>query len=158
MDGLVATLTVLAVLGSGLMAGVFFAFDTAVMPALRRQPKASATATMNTVNVVIVNPVFLLVFMGTTLVCAALVVLAFLSDEPHAAWRVAGASVYLVGSFVVTAAVNIPLNNRLADVTPADPEAEATWDDYLTRWTAWNHVRTVSSLAAAGILAVAAAS
>ena len=26
MDGLVATLTVLAVLGSGLMAGVFFAF------------------------------------------------------------------------------------------------------------------------------------
>ena len=158
MDGIVATLTVLAVLGSGLMAGVFFAFDTAVMPALRRQPKPSGTATMNTINLVIVNPVFLLLFTGTALICAALVVLAFLSDEPHAAWRVAGAAIYLVGSFVVTAAVNIPLNNRLADVGPADPDAEAAWDDYLSRWTAWNHVRTVSSLAAAVLLAAAAAS
>ena len=54
-----------------------------------------------------------------------------------------------------TGARNVPLNNRLAQVEPADARAAAVWDEYLERWTAWNHVRTVTSLAAAVALTVA---
>jgi uncharacterized membrane protein len=37
----------------------------------------------------------------------------------------------------------------LARVNPVEPEAAAVWSDYLVTWTAWNHVRTIASLAAA---------
>jgi uncharacterized membrane protein len=42
-----------------------------------------------------------------------------------------------------------PLNNRLASVTPGSAEGAAVWTRYLSAWTAWNHVRTAASVAAA---------
>ena len=50
---------------------------------------------------------------------------------------------------------NVPMNNRLAELQPGDAEAAAYWDEYVTRWTAWNHLRTASALAAAAVLTVA---
>ena len=65
------------VLGSGVLGGLYFIFSFCVMKALNMQPPASAIATMNAINLVIVNPPFMLVFMGTPLVCAALLASAF---------------------------------------------------------------------------------
>ena len=48
---------------------------------------------------------------------------------------------------------NVPLNNRLAKLR--DGDAGAYWVKYVTRWTAWNHVRTSAALAAAALLTVA---
>lgn len=62
----------------------------------------------------------------------------------------AGAALYLVGTFGVTAAGNVPLNDALAAREGAD--AVAFWPDYAARWTRWNHVRTVAAIAAAGFL------
>ena len=62
--------TVLAALGSGLVAGLFFGFSTAVMKALARLPPAQGMKAMQDINVVILNPVFLAVFMGTALISA----------------------------------------------------------------------------------------
>ena len=55
----------------------------------------------------------------------------------------------------MTVAFNVPLNNRLASAEPDSPAAEALWAHYLSRWTLWNHVRTVASLVAAGLFAMA---
>lgn len=135
---------------------MFFAFDTAVIPALRRQPGPAGLATMNAINVVILNPLFLLLFVGTTLCCAAQTVLALFADEPNTGWRVAGGAVYVLGVFVVTMAVNVPLNDALAEPESEDSGGERLWDTYLVRWTRWNHIRTVASLAASVILVLAA--
>src|SRR5690242_17039688 len=72
MDDLFAGLTLLAILGSGTVAGVFFAFSAFVMSALARLPSAQGIAAMQSINVVVINPKFLGVFMGTALLCVAL--------------------------------------------------------------------------------------
>jgi uncharacterized membrane protein len=146
----IGLLTVVAAVGSGLMAGLFFVFSVAIMPALARIPAPAGIAAMQAVNTTIVRPLFLVVFVGTALVSAASALLA--PDPPH----LAGAACYLIGSIGVTAAVNVPLNNALDRVAPDDAEGARTWQGYLSRWTAWNHVRTVACTAAviAFVLAV----
>ena len=65
---------------------------------------------------------------------------------------------YLVGTVLVTLAFNVPRNEALAKVTPADPDAADRWAHYVAGWTAWNHVRTVAALAAAAAFGIALAS
>jgi uncharacterized membrane protein len=55
----------------------------------------------------------------------------------------------------VTIVFNVPLNNRLASVTPDSAQGAGLWTHYLSTWTAWNHVRTVASLAAAACFIMA---
>ena len=149
-------LTFLALLGSGLMAGLFFAFSTSVMAALARLPTGDGAAAMNAINVVILNPVFLGVFMGTALICAVLAVKALLGwSQPGAAWLLAGSLCYLVGIFAVTVVFNVPLNDALAAVDPASAEGGAAWSRYLAQWVPWNHVRAVAGTASLACMAMA---
>jgi uncharacterized membrane protein len=90
------------------------------------------------------------VFLGSALACAGLVVLA---PDPL---RLVAAGCYLIGVVGVTAVRNVPLNNALDRVTPDGADEAALWSRYLSRWTAWNHVRTVASAAAALALILAA--
>ena len=62
-----ATVTFLTALGAGLMAGLFFAFSISVMRALSRIPPPAGIAAMQAINIVILNPVFGIVFFGTML-------------------------------------------------------------------------------------------
>ena len=136
------TLLLVALIGSGLMGGVFVAFSVAVMPALARRPAAEAVAMMQAVNRVIVGPAFLLLFLGTGVVAAAAAVLD--------TGAVVGAALYLAGALGVTMVVNVPLNNAL------EADGEATWARYQRRWTAWNHLRALASTGAAVALSVVA--
>ena len=63
----------------------------------------------------------------------------------------AGGVLYLAGSVCVTAAYHVHLNNALAGLDPHAPDTEAAWQDYLRRWTAGNHLRTIGCLAAAAL-------
>src|SRR5689334_16197739 len=97
MDYLLGGLTVLAILGSGTIGGVFFAFSTFVMAALARLPAPQGIAAMQSINVTVINPLFLGVFMGTALLCAILAVTALWN------WDVAGAAFLFVGSVLYLA-------------------------------------------------------
>ncbi|MHA6617217.1 anthrone oxygenase family protein [Pseudonocardia sp. DLS-67] len=142
----------LGVIGSGLMAGVFFAFSTAVMPGLRLLRPAAGIEAMQQLNRVIQNPLFLLVFMGTGLLCLLLVIGAPITGGPGTAWIVIGGLLYLVGSIGLTFVVNVPMNNRLDAANPLTDEGAAIWADHLSRWTAWNHVRALACTAAVAAL------
>jgi uncharacterized membrane protein len=144
----------LGVIGSGLMAGLYFAFSTAVMPALRRLTPAAGAEAMQQVNRVILNPLFLLVFMGTGLVCLLLVIGAPFSGRPGTVWIVIGGLLYLVGNIGLTMVVNVPMNNRLDAANPLTDQGATIWADYLNRWTAWNHVRALACTAATAVLTV----
>jgi uncharacterized membrane protein len=142
-------LTFLAALGSGLIAGTFFAFSAFVMRALERLPAAHGVAAMQSINIVVINPVFLLVFLGTGLVCAVLFVGALPGwHEAHPIWLIAGSLAYLLGCLLVTMTRNVPMNKALARVAAGSPQAARYWPEYVSRWTLWNHVRTAASLAA----------
>ena len=104
---------------------------------------------MQAINVTIINPLFLGVFLGTAIACAiALLTCLVWYESPGRLWTLIGAALYLVGSFLVTMWFNVPRNNTLARLTATAPEATAVWEDYLVTWTRWNHVRTVTALAA----------
>jgi uncharacterized membrane protein len=146
MRTLVTGLLWLSVVGCGLLAGLYFAFSAFIMTALGRIDQVAGIAAMNAINRVIVQSLFLPVFLGSTLTCLALAILApFRWDEPGAVMWLAGGLLYIVGMFVVTMVFNVPLNNALAAVQPASGEAAAIWARYLTDWTWWNHVRTIAS-------------
>jgi uncharacterized membrane protein len=156
VDRIVAGLTVSSAVGAGLMAGLLFAFSISIMPALRAQPAAAAVATMQSANVAILNPLFLLLFIGSTVSSVLLACTAPFADTPPPTLRVLGALLFLFGCIVVTAAINVPMNNTLAALDPSAPSAAASWATYLHRWTNWNHVRTGAAALACLVLTIAA--
>jgi uncharacterized membrane protein len=148
-------LKLLSALGCGLNAGVFFAFSTFVMNALAQQPTASGIATMQSINATAINPWFMTVFLGTGTSCLFLAISSLLKwHQPGASYFFIGSLLYLGGTVLVTAALNVPLNYALAIVKPDSPEGATPWAKYLTNWTFWNHVRTIAALAAAILLTI----
>jgi uncharacterized membrane protein len=127
------TTTLIAATASGLMAGLFLAFSTAVMPGLADLSAEQARGAMRRINARIQNPVFLLVFAGNVVLCGIEVFQG----------RIVGGLLYVVGSFLLTMFVNVPMNNRL------ERTDDAYWPEYLRRWTIWNHVRGLACLASA---------
>lgn len=145
---ILTSLVFAAALGSGLLAGLFFIFSNTIMSALARLPAAQGMAAMQSINVTILNPLFLTVFMGTSLLCLVLVAAVLLGwAGPNWGFVAAGGLLLLVGMFGVTMFFNVPMNEALVAST-ADSAGTALWADYLSRWTMWNHVRTIASLGA----------
>jgi uncharacterized membrane protein len=137
-------LVIAALLGSALMAGVFFAFSAFIMRAFAEIPCASGVRAMRSINRVILNPWFLVAFMGTTLISLPIGILALMGRAGAGGpWLLAAVSLYLVGTFLPTAVRNVPLNHQLDRVTGSD--VEAFWQHYLKTWTHFNHYRTLSS-------------
>ena len=158
MDHFLFALTLLAALGCGLIAGVFFAFSSFVMKALARLPASAGIAAMQSINIVVLRSVFMAVFLGTAAVCVvASVYSLFRLQEPGVVYMLVGSVLYLVGSFLVTVVFNVPRNDALAKLAPTDPTSTSLWSGYVASWTAWNHVRTLAALAAAASFSVALA-
>jgi uncharacterized membrane protein len=157
-DQIIFVLTLLAALGCGLVAGVFFAFSTFVMKALARLASNEGIAAMQSINVVVLNRWFMTVFLGTAVVCLVLLILSLLRwNEAGAACLLAGAVLYLVGTLLVTIVFNVPRNEALAAIAPTDPLSPPLWTRYVAEWTTWNHVRTAAALAAAAAFTIALA-
>jgi uncharacterized membrane protein len=156
-DSLLAWLVIAAALGSGLVGGLLFGFSVAVMPALSRQSDSCGIAVMQAINVVILTPLFLLLFMGTAAVSVALIGAAAGISEGPRLLVLGGALCYLVGVVGITMTINVPLNNRLAPLDATARESWPSWRAYLRRWTWWNHVRSLAGVLASIALTLAAA-
>jgi uncharacterized membrane protein len=143
-------------IAAALVSGIFYAFSTFVMQALGRLAPREGIAAMQSINVVVINPLFFAAFFGTSGLCLAAVVISLLAEtEMSLVPATVGCILYIVGCIGVTIVGNVPLNERLARTDPDDSNAESMWGFYLTRWTVWNHVRTAASLAAAVCFALA---
>jgi uncharacterized membrane protein len=143
------SLSFTAAIGCGLIAGVFFAFSTFVMPALARLQPDRGIAAMQSINITAINPLFMLALLGTTVACLFIVISALLGwHQSGTIYLSIGSLLYLVGTMLVTMLGNVPLNYALAIVDPNSTEGTTLWSKYLTNWTFWNHVRTLAALAA----------
>jgi len=142
-------LSIVAAVGSGLIAGVFFAFSSFVMLALSKLEFPQGLRAMQSINLAVLNPVFLGTFVGTAVISAATAAVALTRlAEPASRWSVAGALAYLLGAFAVTIVFNVPLNNALERASADDPSAEQVWRRFVVVWTRWNHVRTAAAIVA----------
>ncbi|CAL9425245.1 hypothetical protein SUDANB176_01941 [Streptomyces sp. enrichment culture] len=149
-EGPYCVLTVLGVLGTGLVAGVFCGFSSFVMKGLAALPPARGVAAMQAVNAAAVRPAFMVLFLGSTVLCAVLTVVTSVRwPDEGAAGSLVGGALYLLGSFGLTAVANVPRNNALAGLAPDSAEAAAYWPVYVREWTRWNHVRALASAGAA---------
>ncbi|MEI5103256.1 DUF1772 domain-containing protein [Streptomyces sp. PmtG] len=141
-----------AALTTGLMAGSFFIFACAVMPGLARASDRAYIEVMQHINEVIQNPVFFAGFAGALLSTGFA---AWRLRRTPLRWWVLGALVAYAAAFVLTAAVNVPLNDDLdAAGDPAriaDPGAvRAEFED---PWVSWNVVRAALCVLAFGLVA-----
>lgn len=152
VDHLRFSLMLVAALGCGLVAGVFFAFSTFVIPALARLQPPQGIAAMQSINITAINPLFMIALFGTAFACLLLAVFVlFKWSQPSAVYLLVGSLLYLIGTIAVTIAFNVPLNDALAIVKPDSSEGATLWAKYLTNWTLWNHVRTITAIAAAAL-------
>ncbi|HET9611474.1 MAG TPA: anthrone oxygenase family protein [Acidimicrobiales bacterium] len=141
-----------AAVSAAAMGGVFFAFSTFVMRALGWLPPAPGMAAMQQINRAAPTPWFMVPLFGTAVVGVGAAVGA--AGEPGATLAVAGAVVYLAG-LVLTIAYHVPRNEALDRLDAASPASEPAWSTYLRTWTAANHLRTLTCLAAAAAWVVA---
>lgn len=138
-----------AALGSGLVAGVFFAFSSFVMPALGRLAPAQGVTAMQSINLLAVTPAFTSALFGTAVLSLGLAIAAMIRWQvPGSGYVLAGGACYLAGAILVTMLCNVPRNNALAALDPAALDAAAIWPRYVMEWTYWNHVRGVAAVAA----------
>jgi uncharacterized membrane protein len=155
IDGWLFVLTLVTAIACGLMAGFFFAYSASVMKALARLPAPYGLAAMQSINVVVINPLVMTALFGTAVACFVLVVAAFVEwGEAYAVYLLVGGLLYLVGVIVLTIVYHVPRNDAMATLEPNDPGAVERWRRYTRTWTAWNHVRTVAPLFAATLLTI----
>ncbi|KAI9131739.1 DUF1772 domain-containing protein [Acaryochloris sp. CCMEE 5410] len=153
---LLFSIKLFSLLGCGLVAGMFFAFSTFVMLALGQRPPSEGIAVMQAINITVINPWFMIAFLGTAVTCLGLTVFSLTQwQQPESAYLLVGCLLYLIGTLFVTLQFNVPMNDALAIVQPENPDAVGLWNHYLSRWTFWNHIRTAAALAATAALTLA---
>lgn len=139
-------------IGCAVIGGVYFAFSAFVMTALGSIDHPSGIAAMQSINRVILGSLFMPLFFATTVACAALVGIAISQwSSPSSRLLAVASCVFIIGMFFVTVFGNVPLNDSLASNPPATTGAAALWQNYLTSWTRWNHVRTVACMITSAI-------
>ncbi|GAA2625401.1 MULTISPECIES: anthrone oxygenase family protein [Streptomyces] len=149
---------VAAAIASGLIAGLFYAFTVAVMPGLARSSDRTTIETMQNINKAILNGWFILAYLGAPLFIAATLVLhAGDSDTRNAVPPLAAALVAYLITMIITARINIPLNNALEQAGSPEhlTDPTSTRQAYETPWTRASNWRTVLTTLTLALLAYA---
>lgn len=148
---------VVATLTTGLTAGLLYGFAHTVMPGLARVDDRTFVAAFQSVDRVIVNPWFLVGYLGGP-VFTLLAVPAHLGPEHRASlpWLATALALHLL-VLGVTARVHLPLNRALHNTPPDSSAADLATarGRFEGRWTRWNVFRTVAAVAAFACLAAA---
>lgn len=138
----------LMVLCSGIMTGIYLTFSLVIMRSLAALEPEQGMAAMKSINREILKTLFMPLFFGSTIIALIMVMTAIWRwGTPGDIGMLAAGMIYAIGMFVVTAALNVPLNNKLEQTNAGDETAERTWDHYLTYWTRWNTIRTAACAA-----------
>jgi uncharacterized membrane protein len=134
---------------AGLTAGVFFDWHVTVMPGLGELPDAEFIAGFQALDRAIMNPSFIGgAFMGGAASLVAATV-AHRQEPPRLRLLAAASAVYAIGVVGVTMAGNVPLNEKLAEVsvaTASPAEMSTARTDFEGPWKKRHLVRTGAAL------------
>lgn len=142
---------------SALVAGVLQSFSDFVMSGLQRAAPAGGMESMQQLNRTVFRSVFLATFMVLVPVTIGFAIYAvFKLNGLSQSLIVSAAIIYIPSVFIVTAAGNVPMNERLDKMDPNTPEAAAYWRRYGRLWSAWNTLRTIGAIATSSVYLLAA--
>jgi len=140
---------------AALTAGVLFAFSNFIMRAFNRLPAAEAMRAMQTINITVVNPTFMVLLFGPGIVGLLFEIPRLINGGPSSTLLVAS-SLYTLGVSLVTLAGNVPLNDALARRDANMVDAQTAWRAYARPWLRFNHLRSLAAVAASVLFALAA--
>lgn len=134
-----------AILLTGLSAGLFYSWQVSVVPGTKRTRDLTYIETMQKINRAIINPPFMLIFLGSLLIQILSVFLYW--NTGMIFWIVlASTLVYGAGTVIVTGMGNVPLNDALDKLHTDDlsqEEISKERDDYEVLWNRLHLIRTV---------------
>lgn len=148
MARLLMPMSMLSLLSTGAIFGFFYAWVCSTMWGLDATDPRVAIKAMQAMNASVRNPVFFPAFFLTPVF---LVLTAFMAARQNGKTSpilfAASAAIYFTGALLVTALINVPMNEALAQViVPTDSDAAADlWQGYSAPWQFWNTIRTFAS-------------
>jgi uncharacterized membrane protein len=142
-------LLTISILSAGLIGGLLFGWMVSVIPGLKGVGDSTYISTMQSINVRIVNPAFVIPFMLTPALLAGAGVLEFRAGNGRRGWLLGTAAVtYFIGVLAVTIGGNIPLNDALDEFDLGAASVTQTAErrsSYERPWNRWHMVRTLAS-------------
>ncbi len=136
-----------SILGAGAIFGFFYAWVCSTMWGLDTAPPAVAIEAMQAMNASVRNGVFAASFFGTPVILCMTAALALSVGNRRAAGVFsAAAMLYVMGGFLVTMGLAVPMNQALGEIALplSQGEAAAIWADYSPRWQLINITRTIA--------------
>ena len=139
----------LAILLTGLMAGIFFTWSNAVKPGIGKLSDIEYLRALQSMNRVILNNAFKIIFLGAIIAVALVPVFYFNLYPRNIFWLfVFTLVIYWIGVFGVTVSGNIPLNEIL-DKTNLESitseEIKTLRKSIEVKWNNFNLIRCISS-------------
>ncbi|WP_425079692.1 DUF1772 domain-containing protein [Ruegeria denitrificans] len=148
MARLLLPMSMLSLLSIGAIFGFFYAWVCSTVWGLDATDPRTAIAAMQAMNASVRNGVFFPAFFLTPIILGVTAYIAAWQLRKRSAMLFCLAAIlYIVGAFLITAAVNVPMNEALAEVAvPIDiGSAREIWQDYSASWQVWNVLRTIVS-------------
>jgi uncharacterized membrane protein len=153
MSGVSTTTIAVGLVGLTMVTGLFWGWTFSVMPGLRSVDDRTYVAAMQSINRAILNPIFLVAFVGTLAVLATAAFTTFSVGDTRRAWWITAAAVsYAFGVFGITVAGNVPLNDALDTFVPTGSDDAAFAAARRAYEGPWNRLHSIRS--ALGVLAV----
>jgi uncharacterized membrane protein len=139
----------LAIFLTGLMAGIFFTWSNAVKPGIGKLGDIEYLRALQSMNRVILNNAFRIIFLGAIIAVALVPVFYFNLYPKNIFWLfVFTLVIYWIGVFGVTVSGNIPLNEIL-DKTNLESitleEIKTLRKSIELKWNNYNLIRCISS-------------
>ncbi|MBK7854470.1 MAG: DUF1772 domain-containing protein [Bacteroidetes bacterium] len=152
MQPLQNALMFVTVVFAGLIAGLLFSYQVSVNNGLKALTDAEYVKAMQTIKVSIINPLFIVCFIGLLFLFPVSSYDLFRQGCMKSFYfMLIACLIYLIGVICVTFFGNIPLNNLLKefDVAKAMPEEVTTMRKaFEITWNQFHLIRTIASITA----------
>jgi len=139
----------IAILFTGLMAGVFFTWSNAVKPGIGKLSDLEYLRALQSMNRVILNNTFRIIFIGAILAVILVPIFYFNLYPKNIFWLFISAFIiYWVGAFGITIFGNIPLNEILNETileTLSLEQLKSLRTTIEVKWNNLNLIRAISS-------------
>jgi len=144
-------------LWSAIIGGTFSAFSEFIMKALLRTIPAGGMEAMQHINRAVIKTQFVAGILSIAVFSGLFAIYSvFAFKGPAMVVIVFAATVYIPTVFLMTIFGNVPMNNKLEALDYTSFEAQVYWRQYGHIWTRLNHVRSLGSIATAGLYVIAA--
>lgn len=147
----------LAVLTTGMMAGIVFAYANSVMPGLRKAEDRTFVLAIRHLTSSVANPLFLIISNGALLAQIGFIVVAVLMQQSSQIVLGSIALIFYIATLLITFLGNLPLNKAI--ISAELPASDAKWNELRVRfessWTLLNNLRTITCILSVSTLIVA---